>query len=197
MRGAIGAGRQRVDLVAGLPGALIAADAIGQGRRMRRRRERVAGIAGLRIAAVRRAGDLRRVESNRHQRNAATCPVLAGVESLAAQGVRDQVRMAMVKVLARSPLKAPETGVQRRRDFGDEGLALEIQPAHRATMRIERGRHIDWAGSVIAAEGDLRQRDVVVAAAATAASAARNCSGRALPLFSARRRIPAQALGLK
>lgn len=55
-------------------------------------------------------------------------------------------------------------------------------------MRRQRGRYVDGTASVIAAKSKL---------SAIATRACRSGSGSALPRFSARRRIPAQAVALK
>jgi hypothetical protein len=77
-----------------------------------------------------------------------------------------------------------------------EGLCFEIDTP---TMRVARGRDVNRSARVVAAEG-LRGQVAslcLVVVCATRSSAVRSEGGNARPRRSARRRIPAQALGLK
>jgi len=88
----------------------------------------------------------------------------------------------------------------RQERMSNKGLALEVHPAHRATMSVYRSGNIDRPRLVIAAKGFGDQSTIEIevgAESATACRAARNCGGSSLPRFSARRRIPAHAFGLK
>jgi len=67
----------------------------GDGRRMRSSSERMARIADLRNAAVRGAGNLSRIEWNRHQRRAPARSILAGVKAFTAKGMGDE-RLGLV-----------------------------------------------------------------------------------------------------
>jgi hypothetical protein len=165
---------------------------------MRTLRQRVARIARLRVAVVLAAGDLRRVEDQnwcrpgsitaccdrrrllhlvkrtafivgsgkryRHQRCPPPRPVLAGVKALAAKGMRDKER-----------------------------FTLKVHPTAGAGACVACRGNVYGASGVVAAEG-RQVSSLGVVNVATAVSAAQSAAGRSFPRFSARRRMPRQAV---
>jgi hypothetical protein len=79
-----------------------------------------------RVAAVRPAGDLRRVEGHRHQRRTAPRAVLAGVEAFAAQGVRR---------------------------LDEESFGFKVALPAAARLREKGRRDVNAAAGAVAAEG--------------------------------------------
>ncbi len=157
----------------------------------------MAWVARLRVAVVRCAGDLGGVEGHwykpvsipvsamriavagecrcqtRHQRRAPPRPVLAGVEADVCLFVFGVAAIRLSEQRSRH-IRRLVVAVQRRRHVGtDFGTGLTRCYTDGSTVAVE------------------------VCAKATACSAACRDGGSDLPRFSARRRIPTQALPLK
>jgi hypothetical protein len=83
----------------------------------------------------------------------------------------------------------------------DESFCLEVHAARRAGASIGGRRHVDGTRGVVPAERKLTDQAVVevevCSEAATAMSACAKGGGNVFPRFSARRRIPRQAVPLK
>jgi hypothetical protein len=83
--------------------------------------------------------------------------------------------------------------------MGDKRLGFEIQPTVRPAVCVTGRGHVDRAGGIVVAVSARDQRFLSVATGlpATTSSAAFKAPGRLRPRFSARRRIPRQAVALK
>ncbi|MGD9643891.1 MAG: hypothetical protein AB7V08_14280 [Elusimicrobiales bacterium] len=127
-------------------------------------------------------------------------------------------KQALLRILLRSGPGGLGAWAKRARD---EGVALEIQPVAAAGfVASQPGGDVYGAGRVVSAEGDGDEgaaalgivvpsapvapssersgNEVIVPVPAiTLSSACRNWTGNALPRRAARRRMPAQAFGLK
>jgi hypothetical protein len=109
-------------------------------------------------------------ECHRHQRRPSPRPVLAGVEALAAQGMRDKER-----------------------------FTLEVHPTAGAGACVAGRGNVYGASGVVAAEGlrhELAGCRFIGSnpPSATWRSARKSADGNSLPRFSARRRMPRQAV---
>jgi len=82
--------------------------------------------------------------------------------------------------------------------FGAQGVGNWKYPAGISVLTIEATATVSAIGQRADSIGDQSAVEFCVGAeAATASSASRKASGNSLPRFSARRRIPEQAFGLK
>ena len=93
--------------------------------------------------------------------------------------MRDQMAMSMIHILPTTPLEPAITCIQRRHG------------------KVAGHRMIYVASAACGSQGSCCKRDIVCAVTTTLTSAACNGAGNVLPLFSARRSIPAHAFGLK
>ena len=118
---------------------------------------------------------------HRHQRRAPASSVLAGVKTIGAQRVRDQIHIIFAASACVSAFPfALRALCQRSRN---KRATLTIQPPSFARCDAACNQ------SAIAVK--------ICSESTTAFSARCKCGGRFFPRFSARRRMPAQARGLK
>lgn len=148
---------------------------------MRPRRQRVARVARLRVAAVLGAGDLRGVEGHRllHHRRAAVVDVAgcAGAEALRQIVVAGDLLHGRVRAVDRDAYRHQQRATPRAvlagvKTLASQGVGDMHSPIAMCRTAIQRGRNWAAIGQVLPIECNHPSVTVKVGSKATACSAA-------------------------